>query len=213
MTQNQQIIERDFYYKKQVTASDILKYLGISLLSNFAAYYYVICCTSMISIWEGTATYVLLQIILTIPLTIFLPPFLIFRYIRSVVPKLYSLADDLQKWYTKALRLTVISEIIRFLLGILPVNFLNYGVITSPVTYCLYSLFYITPLEKYDEVLLEGHASIIDTIVFLLIYMLYYVIFEYVISRKFKKEVIRHNFYLEGTLNEKLKEQSYKSYK
>ena len=210
MTQNQQIIERDFYYKKQVSASHTLKYLGISLLSNFAAYYYVVCCTSLLSVFTGTATYIFLQVILTIPLTIFLPPFLICRYISSVVPKLYSLADDPQKWHAKAIRLMVIPEIIRFMFGILPVNFLNYGVITSPVTYCLYSLFYITPLKKFDEVLLEGHVSIIDTVVFLLIYMLYYLIYEYVIFKKIRKEVMRHNIYLEGCLNEKLKTQSYK---
>ena len=43
MTQNQQIIERDFYYQREVTASDSLKFLGVSLASQLAAYYYVLC--------------------------------------------------------------------------------------------------------------------------------------------------------------------------
>lgn len=210
MTQNQQIIERDFYWTKHITASDSLKFFGISMLSNFMAYYYVVCCNSLISVFEGMAAYVLLQALMTIPLTIFLPPFLMKFYIRSAVPKLYSLADDPQKWYRKAAKLMAVPEIIRFLAGILPVSFLNYGVLTSPVTYCLYSLLYITPFDKYNEVLLNGNIGVMDTIVFLLIYVLYYGIYEYVIVKKFRKEVFRHNVYLEGCLSEKLKVISYK---
>lgn len=213
MTQNQQIIERDFYWTRQITVSDVLKFFGISMLSNFAAYYYVVCCNSLTAVFGGMATYVLLQALLTIPLTIFLPPFLMKLYIRSAVPKLYSLADDPQKWYIKAARLMAVPEIIRFLAGILPVSFLNYGVLTSPVTYCLYSLLYITPLDKYDDVLLNGNAGVMDTVVFLLIYVLYYAVYEYVTAKKFRKEVFRHNVYLEGCLNEKLREQSYKNYR
>lgn len=43
MTQNQQIIERDFYYKKEVTSSDILKFIAVSAGAHLAAYYYISC--------------------------------------------------------------------------------------------------------------------------------------------------------------------------
>ncbi len=208
MTQNQQIIERDFYYKKEVTSSDILKFIGISIIANLVAYYYVLCFTSLISLWKGTATYVVLQVLLTIPVAIVLPSFLVHRYLTSAVPKLFSLNDDVNLWYKKALRLMVIEEALRFVIGLLPLPFTAYGVLTSPVTYLLYTLVYVNPTERYEEVMVNHHTGFIDIAVFLLIYIIYFVIYDLLLFRKFKKEVIRQHRYLEGCLAEKQREKS-----
>ncbi len=205
MTQNQQIIERDFYYKKEVTSSDILKFIAVSAGALLAAYYYILCFTSLISLWKGTATYVVLQVLLTIPVAIVLPSFLVHRYLTSAVPKLFSLRDDVNTWYKKAIRLIIGEEALRFLIGLLPLPFTAYGVLTSPVTYLIYTLVYVNPMDKYEEVLVNHHANLMDTTVFLLIYLTYFALYNFLLFRKFKKEVIRQHAYLEGCLAEKQK--------
>ena len=209
MTQNQQIIERDFYYTKEVTSSDILKFIGVSAGAHLAAYYYILCFTSLISLWKGTATYVVLQVLLTIPVAIVLPSFLVHRYLAWAIPKLFSLHDDVNVWYKKALRLMIGEEALRFLVGLLPLPFTAYGVLTSPVTYLLYTLVYVNPMDKYEEVLVNHHADLIDTAVFLLIYCTYFALYNLFLFRKFKKEVIRQHRYLEGCLAEKQKSENY----
>ena len=209
MTQNQQIIERDFYYEKKVTSSDILKFIAVSAGAHLAAYYYILCFTSLISSWKGTATYVVLQVFLTIPVSIVLPSFLVYRYLTSAVPKLFSLRDDVNIWHKKAIRLIAVEEAIRFLVGLFPLPFTEYGVLTSPVTYLLYTLVYINPMDKYEEVMVNHHANLIDIAVFLLIYLIYFALYNFFLFRRFKKEVIRQHTYLEGRLAEKQKSENY----
>lgn len=209
MTQNQQIIERDFYYEKKVTSSDILKFIAVSAGAHLAAYYYILCFTSLISLWKGTATYVVLQVLLTIPVAIVLPSFLVHRYLASAVPKLFSLRDDVNTWHKKAIRLIIGEEALRFLIGLLPLPFTAYGVLTSPVTYLIYTLVYVNPMDKYEEVLVNHHANLLDTAVFLLIYLIYFSLYNFFLFRKFKKEVIRQHTYLEGCLAEKQKSENY----
>ena len=209
MTQNQQIIERDFYYQREVTASDSLKFLGVSLASQLAAYYYVLCLTSLIDVFNGMATYVVLQVLLTVPVTILLPSFLVHRYISKAVPKLFSLRDDVKLWYKKAFRLMGAAEIIRFIIGVIPLSFTAYGVLTAPVAYLLYTLVYVNPLQKYEEVIVNRHAGLTDIAVFLLIYVVYFILYNLFLYRKFRKEVFRHQRYLEGSLAEKQKSERY----
>ena len=209
MTQNQQIIERDFYYKREVTSSDILKFIGVSAGAHLAAYYYILCFTSLISLWRGTATHVVLQVLLTIPAAIVLPSFLVHHCLTSAVPKLFSLRDDVNTWYKKAICLIAPEETLRFLTGLLPLPFTAYGVLTSPITYLLYTLVYVNPMDKYEEVMVDHHIGNIDAAVFLLIYGIYFFLYNFFLFRKFKKEVLRQHNYLEGCLSEKQKSDNY----
>ncbi len=154
---------------------------------------------------DGTATHVVLQVLLTLPTTIVLPSFLVYRYLTSVIPKLFSLRDDIKLWHKKAVRLMAVEEVLRFLVGMLPLSFTKYGVLTSPVTYLIYTLVYVNPMEKYEEIMLNGHANVLDTAVFLLIYCVYFAVYNLFLFRKFKKEVLRQHRYLEGNLAEKQK--------
>ena len=150
-----------------------------------------------------------LQVLLTIPVAIVLPSFLVHRYLASAVPKLFSLRDDVSLWHKKAIRLIAPEEAVRFLIGLVPLPFTEYGVLTSPVTYLLYTLVYVNPTDKYEEVMVNHHASLIDTAVFLLIYLIYFALYNFFLFRKFKKEVIRQHTYLEGCLAEKQKSENY----
>ncbi len=207
MTQDQIIIQRDFYYQRTITVSDILKFIGVSFAVQFAAYYYIICITSLLAPLDGTATHVVLQVLLTIPVAIFLPSFLIHRYLSSVIPKRFSLKDDKSQWYRKAIRLMGIEEILRFCTGLLPLSFTAYGVLTSPITYLLYTLVYVNPMQRYDEIILNYQVGVLDIIVFLSIYSGYFAIYNLCLIRKFKQEVFRHHLNLESSLKEKEKTQ------
>lgn len=209
MTQNQQIPERDYYAEKTVTASHSLKFMLIHIGIHMAVYYCVLFCGVFFSAFAGSATYVVLQAVTTIPLAIILPLILLKRYCQSVIPKLYTLADAPENWHRKAIRLILPGEIVRFLLGFVPIPILQYGVITSPAAYCLYNLCYITPLGKYEAVLVNRNGSAVDTIVFLGIYILYFAVYEVVIFRKFRKETVRHTTFLTGSLHERNRTQKY----
>ena len=205
MLQKQQVWERDFYYKREITSSDTLKFAGITLLSNLLTYYCMMCFTSLISSLNGSTFYIVLQTICLIPIALFLPIYLINQCVRKVVPRLFSLADNLELWYKKAFRLVFIGEILRFLIGFIPLSITKFGIITSPITYLLYTLFYIEPFEKFDAVVLNNELAFIDVAVFLLIYFSYFLLYDFYLGRKIKKEITRHLKYLQGCLNEKEK--------
>jgi hypothetical protein len=80
---------------------------------------------------------------------------------------------------------------------------------TSPITYLLYTLFYIEPLGKFDAVLIKRKASFMDILVFLLIYCAYFFLYDYLMYGKIKKQILRHQQYLQGCMDEKEKYYNY----
>lgn len=209
MTQNEQIIKRDFYYQRDVTAVDRCKFAAVSLGAQLAAYYYILCFTSLLSMWQGSATHAVLQALCTLPVAALLPSFLVHRYLTSVVPKLYSLRDEEKWWYKKAVRLMLGGEIFRFLVGLIPLPFTAYGVLTSPVTYLLYTIAYVNPAGKYEAIFVHHSLSPVDTAVFLIIYVLYFSLYNFFLYRRCRHEVRRQHVYLTGCLQEKEKSDSY----
>ena len=203
MSPNQQEIERDFYFKKEIVQSDTLKYAGITILANFMAYYLVFCINYFLSALQGTASYVLFQFILFIPICAVVPSFLVYQYVRHFVPKYFSLADTPDTWHKKVLRWVGIGELLRLLLGLLPFSITKFGVTTSPLTYHLYTLIYVVPTDKFDAIMLDGGATFGDVAVFLIIYILYFALYSFLLSGKIKKEITRHQTYLEGCIKEK----------
>ena len=209
MTQNEQIIKRDFYYQRDVTAVDRCKFAAVSLGAQLAAYYYILCFTSLLSMWQGSATHAVLQALCTLPVAALLPSFLVHRYLASAVPKLYSLRDEEKWWHKKAVRLMLGGEIFRFLVGLIPLPFTAYGVLTSPVTYLLYTIAYVNPAGKYEAIFVHHSVSPVDTAVFLIIYVLYFSLYNFFLYRRCRHEVRRQHVYLTGCLREKEKSDSY----
>lgn len=209
MNEKQYILERDFYYKREITYADRFKFLGVTLLAHFLAYYYMMCFTSLTQIWVGSAFYVVFQAIGLLPIAWLIPFFLIRQYLQARIPKLFSLADEENAWRQKAFRWISLCELLRFLTGLIPLSITRFGVMTSPVTYLLYTLFYIEPLGKFDAVLRDGKAGLLDLTVFFLIYGAYFFLYDYFLVRRIQKEAARHRQYLRGCLREKEKYYDY----
>lgn len=205
MNQKHRIIERDFYYKRDITYTDIFKFAGITMLVNLLAYYYMMCFMYLTRFLTGNAIYVVVQVLGLLPIAFFLPVFLLNLYMRAKIPYLFSLSDNSPNWRKKAIRWVAPGEIIRFLIGMIPLSITKCGVITSPITYLLYSLFYIEPFDKFDAVMLNNNMGFLDVVVFLLIYCLYFLLHSYFLCGKIKKEVTRHFIYLQGCIDEKEK--------
>ena len=199
----QQVIERDFYFKRAISRSDTLKYAGITILANFIAYYFVFCVNYFLAILEGSASYVLLQIILFIPICAVVPSLLVYQYVRHFVPQYFSLADTPDTWRKKALQWVGIGELLRLLLGLVPLSITKFGASTSPLTYHLYTFVYVMPTDRFDTIMLDGGSTFADIAVFLIIYILYFALYSFLLSGKIKKEIARHQMYLEGCLKEK----------
>lgn len=199
----QQVIERDFYFKRAISRSDTLKYAGITILANFIAYYFVFCVNYFLAILEGSASYVLLQIILFIPICAVVPSLLVYQYVRHFVPKYFSLADTPDTWCKKALQWMGIGELLRLLLGLVPLSITKFGATTAPLTYHLYTLFYVVPTDRFDAIMLDGGATFGDVAVFFVIYILYFALYALLLGRKITKEIARHQMYLEGCIKEK----------
>lgn len=209
MNEKQYVLERDFYYKREITYADRFKFLGVTLLAHFLAYYYMMCFTSLTQIWGGSAFYVVFQAIGLLPIAWLIPFFLTRQYLRARIPKLFSLADEENGWRQKAVRWISLCELLRFLTGLIPLSTTRFGVMTSPVTYLLYTLFYIEPLGKFDTVLRDGKAGPLDLTVFFLIYGAYFFLYDYFLVRRIQKEAARHRQYLRGCLREKEKYYDY----
>lgn len=207
MTQNQQVIERDYYYKRQVTAKHIAKVAGFSFVGNVFTYFIVNNIFSILASLSSSddVLYMIVGSIICLPVAILLPCFPIYKYLSFLLPRLYSLADAPKSWYKKAIRLISGSEILRFVLGLLPLNLTKYGVTTSPVTYLIYELLWIKPLDKYDDIWLNNEVALLDFLVFLIIYLIYFAVYEFFLLKKIKKEFVRQQKYLEGCLNEREK--------
>ncbi len=204
MAQKDIVNERDFYAQKEVELYDVLKYALIVILANFMAYYLVSCIYYFISKLAASSMYLILQsIFIYVPICAVFPVFFIFQYIRHFVPKHFSLADSPRVWTFKMIKWVGVGEIARFLIGLIPLSITQCGVITSPVTYHLYTLFYLEPLGKFEAVMLNGNAEAVDIAVFLLIYCLYFGIYCLLLYKKLKREIFRHMKYLEGCMNEK----------
>ena len=205
MTHDDKIIKRDFYFNREVTRKEKIKFMGITLISNAATFYIITLVAQLLSIMRGMALHVLLQALTLLPIAVILPWIMTTRAMRHIVSRFYSLADDVDNWHKKAISIVTLGEAVRFGIGLLPTVFTKFGMITSPVTYHIYSLFYVVPTGRYEEAIAGAGTSFLDTAVFLLIYILYFAIYEFLFMKKFKKEVIRNKNFLEATLLERKK--------
>lgn len=210
MTQHQQVIRRDYYYERSVSWSERLKYAALAVCGHFAVYMFTVWMSSgLLEIWLGTATYVVFEVLLTIPTVVILPLCGMNLYLKKVIPPLYSLADDPKLWYKKAISLLLFGEAMRFIIGLLPTPVTIFGTVTSPVTMMLYMLFYLNPAGRYDAILVQGEILFADIAVFIVIYLGYFILHECIILHMFRKKHDSHIRYLIGSMKEYNKAQSY----
>ena len=64
-------------------------------------------------------------------------------------------------------------------------------------------------MEKYDQVIMNFNVGLTDLLVFLMIYIVYYAVYEYFFLRYIKKQMMRQRIYLEGMLAERDKYYNY----
>lgn len=197
------VTEQNFYYEGQLSWEDRLKFGAASMGGHFAAYFVSSFLFSLLlGMLPAIAQYPLRGILYAV-----LPLFWMGKYLSSAIPPMYSLADDDTLWSKKAVSLMLPGEIVRFLLGLLPSPLLRYGTVTSPLTGLLYDLLYITPTGKYESIMVNGTPGAPDIAVFLLIYLAYFAVYEFVVLRMFRKRLIRHISELKGELKEREKVQ------
>jgi len=210
-TQHQLVIQRDYYYEHSITWEDRLGYAGFTVFAHIAVYLFTTLVVShLLELWYGMATYVLLNVLITVPTVFILPLVLMKFHFKSTVPKLYSLADDPALWKKKAASFLLFGEAVRFLIGLLPTAVTQYGTVTSPVTMMLYEIFYLTPAGRFEAAAVNGQASFADLLVFFGIYLVYFAVYGWILLRMFKKRHGLHIRYLTGAMNEYDKEQRYR---
>ncbi|MBQ8642579.1 MAG: hypothetical protein IJ480_10225 [Clostridia bacterium] len=204
-------MKQDFYETRMVTVAENLRFAGASLFSHLLAFWAVFCLYLYLYVYlDGSAFFVLLQIFFTLPVSILLPRWWMGKHLPTQIPRLYSLADAPEKWYRKALWLILPEEILRFMMGLLPFPLCRCGLLTSPVTYLLYTLLYVNPLERYEAVMVQRNPTALDIIVFLGIYCGYFCLYNLSLLKRFRKEALSHIRYLEGQLTEKNRARDYR---
>lgn len=193
--------EHNFFYNSKLNWEDRLKFGAVSIGVQFAAYFISsFLFALLLGMFPMIAQYLLRGI-----LYIILPFLWIRKYFSSVIPSMYSLTDDDALWRKKAISLMLPGEIVRFVLGILPSPLLRYGTVTSSITGLLYDLLYIIPMEKHKLIMENGTPGLLDIAVFLLIYLTYFAVYEYIVFRMFRKRLTSHISELEEELKEREK--------
>ncbi len=211
MTQHQNVIQREYYYQGTVTWKDRLGYASLTVFGHFAVYLFTVwAANGLLGMWRGTATYVVFQVLLTLPTVVILPLAGMHFYLKKIVPPLYSLADDPPARRKKTVSLLFFGEAVRFLLGLLPTPMTLFGTVTSPVTMMLYTLVYLNPAGRFDPVCLQGDIRFTDILVFAVIYLGYFALHERILQRMCKKRIRSHIRWLEGMMAEYEKEQNYR---
>ena len=205
MSTNKQTVERDFYYKREVNRKHKLKVWGFSLGGHLMTYLVITAIRMAFPFMSFSSnsfgvSYVIMGALVCIPVAIILPHWAVRMYLSHLIPRIYSLADDPNEWRKKAVQLISICEPVRFVLGLLPLSFTRFGSTTAPATFVIYSYFYLYPTEKYDQIIMNYSFELVDILVFLLIYLAYFVIYEYFFLKYIRKQMIRQRIYLEGEL-------------
>lgn len=214
MSTEKQTVERDFYYKREVARKHKLKVMGFSLGGHLMTYLIITAIRMAfpflsISSPEFGVSYIIIGALICIPIAILLPSWAVRRYLSHLIPRIYSLSDDPNEWRKKAVQLISLCEPVRFVLGLLPFSFTRFASTTAPATFVIYSYFYLYPMEKYDQVIMNFNVELADLLVFLLIYIVYYAVYEYFFLRYIKKQMMRQRVYLEGMLAERDKYYNY----
>ena len=213
--QHQRITVRDYYYQREVSAKHMLKVAGFSFAGNVITYFISALIIFLLQFYFAGNMVLVVAVgaVIILPISALLPSFPPYRYLYHLVPRIYSLADDINVWYKKAVKLIMYCEAARFAVGLLPLAFTKYGILTSPFTYYVYTFLYVYPTDSYDRIMLNNQTGSVDVLVFVLAYFAYFAAYEFFILRKIKRYMIRQQEYLEGCKQEREKYYNYNKIK
>ncbi len=213
--QHQRVTIRDYYYQREVNFKHMAKVAAYTFGGNIVTYFVIALIIFSLEFYLGGNMVLVVAVgaVITLPVAAWLPSFPPYRYLYFLVPRLYSLADDIKIWYKKATKLILFSEPLRFVIGLLPFSFTKYGIITSPFTYFAYTLLYIYPTDNYDKIVINKDLGFVDLAVFAFIYLAYFAAYEFFLLRKIKKYMVDQQEYLEGCRNEREKYYNYNKIK
>ena len=193
----------------------MLKVAGFTFAGNIITYFACALILFLLNFYFAGNTVLVVAVgaFIVIPISIFVPGFLPSRYLYHLVPRIYSLADDIKEWRKKAVKLIVYCEVARFAVGLLPLAVTKYGILTSPFTYYTYTFLYVYPSDSYDRIILNGRVGFVDVLVFLFVYISYFAAYELFMLRRIKKYMIGQQEYLEGCKQEREKYYNYNKIK
>ena len=213
--QHQRVTIRDYYYKREVSFKHMAKVAAYTLGGNIVTYFIIAVILFMLEFYLAGNMVLVVAIgaVITLPIAALLPCFPPYRYLYFLVPRLYSLADDIKVWYEKAVKLIAFGEAMRFLVGLLPLPFTKHGIVTSPFTYFAYTFLYIYPTDSYERIVLNKEIRFVDGAAFAFIYLAYFAVYEIFLLRKIKKYMVNQQEYLEGARNEREKYYNYNKIK
>ena len=200
---------RDYFYSSAVTRRDRLRFAAISFGSQFAAYLIAgPAVTVLLTIYMGdSATGILLQALLGIPLAAVLPYFFLDRFIRRPIREWFSLADAEKEIPRKLFALCAPAEAIRFALGLLP--FMGYGAYTAPLPAMLFTLIHRLLTGGFDTDAAAVSPTFLHLILFFVLYLLCFAVHEWILQKRILRRIAAHLRYLAGTQAEKDKYQNY----
>ncbi len=185
-----EILQSTFYYENKIDVFSILMCVGILIGSQLFASFLLTLMNTLLGSWvsmSGGESLYVFRILFTVPLIIIVPIIIIRKNLKYVVGKHISLADEDKKWTDKALKLLLPCEILRFVIGLLPLSGTRLGYLTSPLTYQLYVLGYSFPFEKIEENGALMPLTTVDYLVFIGIYLVYFAVYELLLFRRYKK--------------------------
>ena len=194
MTTHELVRQRDYYYKTQVFIEDKLLFAAISFAAHIISYYLVVYIIgAYIGVFVSSPSWkFVFDLLICMPATLVCPLLILKMLLRRCIGRMYSLADDMGIWYKKAISLIIIGEVLRFVTAFLPFTYTRFGVLTSPFSYMLYSLVYLVPADRYEAVMLAEQTEIIDIIIFTVVYIISFTLYEFILLKITKNGLDRH---------------------
>ncbi len=198
---------RDYFYSSAVTRKDKFRFAAISFGAQFAAYLIAgPAVSTVLTIYMGdSATGLLMQMLLGIPLAAILPVFFLERFIRRPIKEWFSLADEEKDIPHKLFTLIAPAEIARFGIGL----FIGYGAYTSPLPSMLFTMIHRLLTGGFDPDAVPSAPTLVHLLLFFLIYLLCFLIHERIMQKRIHRRVTAHLRYLAGMRAEKDKYQNY----
>lgn len=200
---------RDYFYSSAITRADRLRYAALTFGVHFGVYLIVSpLLSAFLTIYTGdSATNILLQMLLGIPLAAILPFVFMKRLARPLIRSIFSLADEEKDIPQKLFALCAPGEAIRFALGL--ILFMGYGAYVAPLPAMVFSAIFNLLTGGFDTGAAPTAPALIHWLLFLLLYLLYFAVFEILLSRRLCRMAAKHRQYLVSVQAEKDKYQNY----
>lgn len=187
--QDREIVKNLFYFDSKVTGLGIVKFAGLMIGAHVFTALLLLILNFTLNYWSalsGGDSLYLFRIIFTIPLIVIVPIVIVRRFMNGIVCHHISLVDENLQWINKALALILPGEGARFIVGLLPLAATRLGFLTSPLAYQIYFLGYCMPFGRIEQLEATQPLSTVDILIFVAIYLIYFVICDLLVFRRYK---------------------------